>query len=737
MREARSQAFFTTSIIILSVIFQSYIHAETSGETSSFSQELQEVVVTANQNLFKIKGANKFVYEVYKDSTLKGANTLDALSRVPLLAVNKTGNIEAMNGREMVFKINGLNDPLLKTLSQTLTALPADAIKTIELKEDFSGTGKSIIEVNIVTKGRLEGYRVQLNTRLSDRQWANSIWALSKVKRVTFQGGYTNRWMWGHKSTSGKEEFRLDTPDTYRFASETMNNGYKTDVHDIFLTASYDVDDKSFISFFGRAILKKDPHISQQEKTDIYNEEGQLSASYTNDYVDLMNDSEYEISVKYERDLTSDNLPGSLNIGYDFYSRPTDYNKTVKYNVIDNNLGEGLDLFDLMNSFRHSQQTYTTHTLAADWIKETTRNSQWSIYGKFRNRNEEYKNKYDLNPISGNKDPYYESYNTSLIEYWGNITPKFSYYRNDKWEVRGGAALQAYHHQLRTSGQTYKILRKRISILPFISAAIVTKRYMTLRIAYTMNEYIPDISALNPYVIRTEAGQISYGNPNLKPQISHNLGFGLNGSTGKLFSGGTINMYYKKDMSLRYSFVNEGIMNYTYGNIANCRGITFGGFTSGRVHRNTYLRFNTSLEWVQYRSAVLNQKNSGWHFNCRAYAEQELPGGITLGAEANYYSPLILLQGKSGHSFSYDINLYKQFFKRSLMVIIDADSFFPLWYIQTSSNFGPSFSSKSWNRSFHASFSLTLRYEFGKLNANVKSGSASMGNSDIKTSYSR
>lgn len=736
----KTDVFHRILIILIFSLFPIFRLSATESETkdtASLSQQLQELVVTARQNIFKVKGPNKFIYEVYKDSTLKEACTLDALSHVPILAVSKTGNVEAMNGKELVFKINGLNDPLLKSLSQALTALPADAIKTIEFKEDFSGTGRSIMEVNIVTKGRLEGYRVNLDSGLRDSQWANSIWALSKVKRITFQGGYTNRWMWGHASDSGKEELRLDTPDTYHFSSETRNNGYKADLHDFFLTASYDVDDRSFISFFGRAILKTDPRYDIHEKTDIYNDADDLSVSYSSDYTAEINDSEYVLSVKYERDLSSENLPGSLNIGYELYSRPSDHKASSIYRITENNLGEELAFLDLMNSLHHSKKGYTTHTLVGDWKKETTRNSQWSVFGKFRTRNESYENKTDMKPVIGNKQPYSEAYKTTFMEYWGNLTPKFSYYRNDRWEVRGGFALQAYLHQIHTSGKADDIRKQRISILPFISGAIVTGNSMTLRIEYYMTENIPDISALDPYVVRTDAGQIVYGNPNLKPQISHNIGFGMNGQTGRLFSGATIRTQNIKDVCIRYSFVNEGIMNHTYGNIADCRGVSIGGFSSGRVHPNTYLRFNTSLDWIQYKAGMLNQQNSGWTFSCRAYAEQELPWSITLTAEANYCSPSVLLQGRRGHSFGYDLNIYRQFLKRKLTVIIDAASFIPLWYRQTSSAFGPSFSSLSWDRTFHASCSLTLRYVFGNLKANVKSGSAKMENSDIKQSYSK
>lgn len=344
-----------TSILVLCVRFQSSASEQSAGDTLSIVHELQELAVTARQNLFKIKGANKFIYEVYKDSTLKGANTLDALSHVPILAVSKTGNIDAMNGKELIFKINGLNDPLLKSLQQALTALQADAIKSIEFKEDFSGTGKSILEVNIITTGRLEGYRVQLNTRLCDSQWENSIWALSKLRRVTFQGGYTNRWMWGHKSTSGNDELRYDTPDAYRYATSETNDGYKTDMHDCFLTASYDIDDRSFINIYGRAILKTNPHINTYQTTDIFNEAGDLSASYSNDWSSKMNDTEYEVSIKYEKDLTSGNLPGSLNIGYEYYNRPMDQKTISKYNLTENKIGDSLAFLDLMDSYRHSK----------------------------------------------------------------------------------------------------------------------------------------------------------------------------------------------------------------------------------------------------------------------------------------------------------------------------------------------------------------------------------------------
>lgn len=359
----------------------------------------------------------------------------------------------------------------------------------------------------------------------------------------------------------------------------------------------------------------------------------------------------------------------------------------------------------------------------------------WEIYGKARTRNERYSNDIIMQPVLTEKYPYSEFYQTSLLEHWANITPKFAYYRNNRWEVRGGFTAQAYRHRIRSTGQESDIIKKRICVLPFASAAVATRKNMIIEISYDISNLVPDISSLSPYVVRTEAGQISYGNPNLKYETGHRLSLQVKGQTGKLYTGGYITGKYSKDVALRYQFVKDGVMNTTYGNIANQRSVTASGYSSGRLYRNTFLRLTASTEWRQFRSTALQQDNCGWSFNCRAYLEQELPWDVTLSVDASYRSASILLQGRGVQSFSYDLNLYKQFFKRRLTVIIDADSFLPLWYRQDYSRVGPSFSYYGFERSFHASFCLTLRYEFGKLQARVKNGSANMENPEIKTSY--
>lgn len=413
----KSPLIIATTFLV-GFIFPFYAHAQDNKPETAQTHELQELVVTADRNLFKVKGPNKFVYEVYKDSTLINANTLDALSRVPIMAVKKTGSIEAISGRELVFRLNGLRDPILRSLNQALTAIPADVIKTIEFREDNNDEGRPVLEVNIVTKGRLEGYRLQLNSFIRDYGWRNGAWAMTKAKRLAINGGYFNNWEWGHKSTSGRREYREDTPMTYFYSSDSEDEGYKTDMHDFQISASYDVDDRSFISVYGRAMIKDNPHMLTHESTSIFDREGNLSASFDNVYrINLNRDNEYHVQIQYERDLTKNRLRGNLNIGYEFYSRPIDQINNSTYNVTQNNIGDGLDFLNLNDSRRRKLNSYVTNTIVANWSKEINRNMKWEVSGKARSRNERYSNEVTMNPVLTEEPSYSESYSTSLLEH--------------------------------------------------------------------------------------------------------------------------------------------------------------------------------------------------------------------------------------------------------------------------------------------------------------------------------
>lgn len=720
--------FLAAPIMLCSLI----MFAESEDNSGTRHYELSELVVSANKDFFKITGPNKFSYEVDKDSTLKNANTIEALRNVPILDTKPNGEISAMNGRKLSFKLNGLHDTMLTDISQALTAIPASVIKKIEFSTDFGSDGSEMIVVNIVTKARLEGYRAQITSDITDSKWKNGIWAMTKLKRLAVHGSYFNTWIWGHSSTSGSDETRADSPGFYHYEMRSEDKGYRTDLHNFELGASYDVADNAYIGVYGSAMFKSDPRSSSFSATNISDINGKPVVSFTNRHVERMKDSEYQIAVKFEKNY-SGRHPGSLNLGYQFYTRPYGSTSYKTYDITENNNDANLDFLDLNSSCLKYNKDYITNTLAGEWERRISRNILLTASGKFRTRRESYDNNLILQNSSGLTDGQSELSETSLTEELGILTPKFAYFTN-VWEIRGGALLQGYHHKIKSS-EPIEINNNRFIVNPFISAAIITKRKLLFELSYNQNSLIPDITALDPYTDRTLAGEIRYGNPFLKPESHHSIKLDAGKKTGKLYTSGSINAGYAKDLILAYQFLESGIIHNTFGNIANRRNIGISGYTSGRLHRNTYLRVNATIDWLQYRSALAGIGNCGWQGGISAKLEQELPWGLTLGTSAAYRSRPVLLQGKGAHSFSYNVSLYKQFFNRRLSIFLDAESFIPVWYRQTQESFANQYSATTWMRTFHASFSLTLRYSFGALRAEVKQSSLSLDSDDVKQTY--
>lgn len=702
--------------------------------SDSLAHTLQEVVVKARADFFKIKGPDKFSYEVWKDSTLRDAMTIDALKKVPILNAANDGEVSSMNGNPLVFKINGLRDPLLSNLSQALTAIPANTLKSIDFSEEIDGGGKRVFEVNIITKGRLEGYRVQLTSNVTDSKWKNGVWALSKLKRLTFNGSYFNTWEWGHHMTIGNEECRDLTPDFYKYESFGEKSGYKVDLHNFEAGLSYDVDDNSFLSLYGNAMFKTNPRYSSHSAHAIYAADGSSALSYNNLSEAKMNDAEYSVSVKFERVYKNRPRPGHLNLGYQFYTRPFGSKLTNIYEKIDCNTDADIGFLNLNNSVLKTDQTYTTHTLVGEWKKKPNRNMLLELYGRLRVRHESYENRmeYSLARLS----PSLSHSKTELDEYFGILTPKFLYFTN-WWEVCFGTVLEAYRHKVNSTGMQSPVTNSKAYVLPFLSGTILTPKKMTISLAYNIGNNIPDVTALDPYIDRSIPGEVRYGNPNLKSQLNHTVKLEIGGKTGKLYTEGIISASYVDDIILAYSFADKGEVNYTFGNIASKKGVGFAGYTSGRLHRNTYLRFNVSVDWIQYKSSLLSINNSGWSSFLKLRLEQELPWNLTLDASASYNSRPVMLQGEGAADFTYELGFYRQFFKRKLSVLVSAASFIPVWYKQSSSVEASGYNAQSWCRSFHASFALSLRYTFGKLKTQVKENCFDFENDEIKRNYTR
>ena len=242
----------------------------------------------------------------------------------------------------------------------------------------------------------------------------------------------------------------------------------------------------------------------------------------------------------------------------------------------------------------------------------------------------------------------------------------------------------------------------------------------SLRLSYSMGKQVPDIKALNPYIYTNVPGQVSYGNPNLKPQSNQALSLSFNVRMGKVNLFASSNHSFAKDIILQHSFLEGDIRHIAMNNIGRRYENTSKVLASSKVTPTTWMQLEASLYYTDYAATSYYSRNHGFTFSTSTYMEQELPHDIDISLGAGYNSPFIYMFGRGEENYYYNLRVDKSFQRPHITLSAEAKSFLPLYYSKTHINDFAGYYSVTRNRSLHASFLLTFRYRFGRLKADER-----------------
>lgn len=685
---------------------------------------LREVTVSAIRNKFQVK-SDRYVYDVASDSTLIGKSTFEALGRIPVLNATIDGNISSMQGKNLVYKVNGLSNPMLTGDLQTaLRSLKADYIKRIELKDNPTGNDPNTLEINIVTKGRLEGYQANATTQLKDYAWRTSLWGLTKINKFCVSGGYYYMLNRGHKDKDYLEEVRDNSGEQTSYIKESTNSGYRAHFNNAEVLMSFDIDDHTIISAFGRILAKTNPHISSHSNTVIRS--GNLSelVAYNQSSQTTFEDKEYSANINFEKIYGPNAENGKLFIGYDFYKRPNSSLQRVRYDVTlcnDNSLLPQLEAYD-----RRKFVDLTMHTAMAEYRRSFLRK-----HTLFANVIYRFRSDVDDDSLGINTE------NIRLRQHLldGSVAYKFAV---ERLSLQCGVGVRSYNDKVTNSkyGPEYSYSRHNLIWQPTLSMSFVPNYKRRYELSYSMTSFIPDISVMNPFVFQDEPTRVSYGNPRISPEKNQRLSLSANYNFNKLYFSTSVSAGYASDIILQYSFLDgNNVLNTTYDNIANRWTCGVSSFLSWNITRKTQLRTSQSLDYLDYSSRRLNSGNSGVQFNGNVNLSQELPFGIFGELRGNYNTPWINFQGKGGANYGYGISLARKFLSDKLRVSLSAENFVPTYYSRTYTTQGDGYRQVRKSREFHAYYSLSVSFSFGHLRAKVKETESSISNTDIKKSY--
>ncbi|MDE6222809.1 MAG: outer membrane beta-barrel family protein [Muribaculaceae bacterium] len=694
--------------------------AENLHAKDDFSKELKEFTVIGSTNHMKLK-PDGYIYDVENDSTLRNKWALDIFRQIPTLDVNLNGDVLSMQNKQLVYKLNGVTDPWLADMKNFLLSLSSNYVKRIEFTNNPNGDNPNLLEVNIITKGRIEGYQVNATAWGKDTGISASLWGLTKINNFTISGLYGPSLTRGHNQSETVDEWRYASFENYYLNSKSNHSGYKTTSHNVEIDMSYQFSDFDFLNIYGRALCQWHPHKDQSTTTSIYNQNEELMAQYENYVNEKYTDGEYSASCSYEHLIGHRAEGGKLYVGYQFYHRPKTINTLADYNIIfceDNNL---LPYFNQYN--RKEKIDETTHNLLVEWRRNINPNNSVYLSGEYRYR-------YDHHGDSL-AAPQWERVN--LSQHFVNVSASYKFSKRN-YLIRGGVNLRNYSDMIEATGskQNYDWKRNSFILIPSVSATYVPNNFISLEIAYALNSSVPDISVMNPTVFQVSPEQKYYGNPNLRPEKNNTVSMEANLNFRRVYVGVTLTGQWSSDLILQHSWLDElNVVNTTYDNLTSRSTYSVSPFITWNAGRNTRVRGNFSADYISYK-----HHNSGMQYRGNITVSQSLPWRIYMELSGRYNSPWVGLQGNGGQNYGYSILLARAFLQERLRINLYAGNFVPIYYKRKYVTEDDNYKRIMNLRQFQPNFELKISYRFGKLRARVwESESSTSKRQDIKTTY--
>ena len=698
-------------------------------------QAIQSSKVTAAKPLIKME-ADKIGYDVESDPDSKASTVLDMLRKVPMVTVDGQDNITVNGSSSFKVYVDGKpNQMLSSNPSKIFKVMPASSVKNIEVitnpgaKYDAEGTGGvlNLITARTESGGSAipDGSNGSISAGADSRGgYDGSIYLNAKKGKFTVGGnlyaGIQNQKGMTQKMTqhiengpdivSGGEVGKQRNP--YLFGD--INASYELDTLNLF-SASVGLRNWSYkqdASIFSEALA---------EGTSLYSYSGSSIAEGGSAGLDASLDWQHSSSRNKERMIT---------LSYRFSGDPE-----RSYSESDYDKMTGTTVYSRKVDGRNVSQE---HTLQADYTTPIGKGQTLSSGLKYIFRNNHSDDEYYLDMGSGY---VLQSVPDSKYQHYNNIAALYSEYAASLGMFSFKAGLRYEYTWLDVKyadGTSYD--GHYDNLVPNLSLQYNLGQTSNLGLTYNMRISRPGISYLNPFIDRSGTTQISYGNPDINPEKTHSFALKYNFFSPKImlsagasyrFGDGGIAGYQKfapdpDDASVM-------IMHSTYGNIVGNKTLGINYFINWNPVKDTRIYSSSNIGYKVISSSILDQRNSGWSGHFILGAQQTVFWDMRLSANLFTNMRRYTLQGWNSGFQGLSLGLSRGFLEDKLTLSLQG-------FTNLSGGSKARFKSYSEGKGFSMDgefavpirqIGLTLTYNFGKNNFQVKKASRTITNDDV------
>lgn len=665
---------------------------------------IKGIEVVAEKDLLE-ELPDRVVYNAEKDLTNAGGTAADVLRKAPMVSVDLDNNVQMRGSSNVRILINGKPSAMMaNNVGEALRQIPAEMIKKVEVitnpsaKYEAEGTAGII---NIITKKKtLEGVNGSVSGAAGTRN-SNLFSNISiKKKKIgstfSFGGG---AWYAPFRS----EAERSNLLPTLSFLNQENNgrnfgfwsNGNWNNEIDLgsrdALTTNIRFSKGGYMS---DALLQTNfsnaEGISQQRFfRDTEQRSANGNADVTLDYTRAFKDSRKDLSfiAQYSR--------GNNNNRYELFQNPFG-NSVVDYKERNRNIAINQEW---------SFQTDFTQPI------DSTKTLEVGARATFRNVNSDFR--FDL--FDFEEGAYFVlPERTNIFSYNQNVMAAYSVF---SWNTKTKFGLKAgMRYEMTDIVGNFQAVDRPIeqnydNWIPSITVSKNWSKIGQFRLSYSQRIQRPFISYLNPYVNYADNKNISFGNPDLLPELTRNYEFGFS----RFFKNVSFNatLYHRNTTGVITTIRRvdeEGVSSSTYENFAtnNTYGMSF--FTSFQFLKKGRFSSNFNVFYLN-----LNNENEGIMYNGNLNISYRFEKGWSVQSFSIINSPRVELQGINGTWYYYNLGVRKEILKKKGGLTLGLDNPFANAMIIRSQFEAESFRSRNTTFQFNRGIRISFNYSFGKL----------------------
>ena len=343
----------------------------------------------------------------------------------------------------------------------------------------------------------------------------------------------------------------------------------------------------------------------------------------------------------------------------------------------------------------------------------------------------------------------FSDYVTTLVNRGNGSANGFNYDQNiyaaynsyqfklGSWTIKAGARWEMASMKAYFSSVGIVNIPDYNRVVPAIAVQKKLSKSTSINWGYTERISRPGINQLNPYIDRQNPLSVSYGNPNLRPELNHTFSFGYSASGKGSFNAGL--SYTFSNNSIQYISVSgaNGVINNTYSNLG--KNATLSGYISGNYPLSQRLNLNAyaQISRVHLNGMIdgLNYLKNATFVNSNFNLSYNMEHDWRTGFEFQYYSQTgIALQSTFSPYYYTSFSLAKSVFNKKLTIRGTASNPY-LKYLNYKINYSdPHYNQVIQQDIVYRRFNIYLTYTFGKLrDAGVKKNKKSVKNDDTST----